>query len=65
VKPEIERELASLRRLAEAVRNEERNPCGDTVTRMRFALRDVDEAQGRRSEWMGPANAAADERSGA
>jgi hypothetical protein len=52
VRPELETEIAALRRLADAVRDEERNPCGSTVESMRDALRDVDGAQGRKSEWM-------------
>jgi hypothetical protein len=44
--------MAVLRRLADAVREEERNPCGSTVHSMRAALRDVDVEQGKDSDWM-------------
>lgn len=55
MRPEIERELAALRALAEAVRREEATPCGGTVKGMRDALRDVDRVQGRdSSEWANP-----------
>lgn len=51
--PALLRELAALRLLADAVREEEREPCGGTVHRMREALRDADAAQGRpSSQWM-------------
>jgi hypothetical protein len=50
----MDREIAALRTLAEAVREHEREPNGGNVNRMRDALRTVDVAQGRKpAEWDG------------